>query len=223
MGGRVEDSLAASDDRHDPASGRIASPDVLFTIDPFIGWRRWMVTPAGEDKRPVLASTISGHRWSSSSHRAFCAPPDDQELPAGSHRAPDPQCSCGVYAYKGPLTDVWSGIGVWAEGNVMLWGRVLEGQLGYRAEHARIMAPLSVRIRCEPEPGIPGWSGILCRRRPTTVLTTEGAFMPLCSYHRTKVHDSQGLTPELFGIMVRKDLRDRYDVEVYWRGATPWT
>ncbi|MFQ5968530.1 MAG: hypothetical protein ACE5MI_13125 [Acidimicrobiia bacterium] len=220
----MAESLAASEDWEPSASGGVTSrAEPLLTIEPFVGWRRWSVVPYGKQYAPVLASTILGHRWGESRHRAFCTPLDNEEPPTQTHRAPDPDCTCGVYAYKGPLSEIWSGIGLWAEGHVMLWGRVLEGRLGYRAEQAQIMAPLSVRIRCEPEPGVPGWSGILCQRRPTTVVFQERAFVPLCEYHRKGKNGAYELASDAFGVMVRKELRDRYGTEVYWRGSGEWT
>ena len=216
----MAESLGASEEWEPSAGGRVAAQaEPLLTIEPFVGWRRWSVVPYGPQRSPVLASTIVGHRWGESRHHAFCTPLEDEELPAKTHRAPEVDCTCGVYAYKGPISEIWSGIGLWAEGHVMLWGRVLEGRLGYRAEQAQIVAPLSVRIRCEPEPGLPGWSGVLCKRRPTTVLLGRDAFVPLCEYHRRHESGEQELPPDLFGVMVRKELRDRYGVEVYWRGS----
>ncbi|HEY5578371.1 MAG TPA: hypothetical protein VIL12_01640 [Acidimicrobiia bacterium] len=215
-------SLAASDDRNRPR-GSLSAVEPLFTIEPFVGWRRWIVAPGGRDHEPVLASTIVGHRWESAQMRAFCVPGDRDGILADPHRAPDPRCSCGIYAFKGPVGELWTGVGVWAEGTVMLWGRVLETRLGYRAEQARMIPPLSVRIRCEPEPGALGWDGILCRRRPTTVVVTRRSYAPLCEFHRRRVEGEIALTPQGFGSAVREALSHRYGVEVYWRGATRWT
>ena len=212
-------SLAASDDR-----GPISAVEPLFTIEPFVGWRRWIVAPAGNEHEPMLASTIVGHRWESARMRAFCVPGDRDEVLTDPHRAPHPRCSCGIYAFKeGPVGEPWTGVGVWAEGTVMLWGRVLEARRGYRAEQARMIPPLSVWIRCEPEPGVLGWDGILCRRRPTTVVATRRSYVPLCEFHRRRVEGEIALTPEGFGAAVRQALSKRYQLEVYWRGATRWT
>ena len=52
------------------------------------------------------------------------------------HTTVDPNCLCGIYALRGPQEG-------WFE--VLLWGRVLEGSSGYRAEHARLVAVMEHR------------------------------------------------------------------------------
>jgi hypothetical protein len=54
----------------------------------------------------------------------------------GRHRAPDEQCSCGIYAVMSSdaLGTVRTGVSV--VGSVALWGRVVEGPNGFRGERA---------------------------------------------------------------------------------------
>jgi hypothetical protein len=62
------------------------------------------------------------------------------------HLAPDPDCSCGIYALKpGVPLPYYALRRVTVEGTVELSGRVIEATRGYRAEHARILGPLRLR------------------------------------------------------------------------------
>lgn len=59
---------------------------------------------------------------------------EDHE-PKPSHPAPDPDCLCGIYAYKEAVPLDPSGQ-PYAAGEVYLWGRIIEHSDGYRAEFA---------------------------------------------------------------------------------------
>lgn len=97
-----------------------AEMSVPDRIAPILAWRSWGLTDHGR-----LFSPISGREWyPGRPFRAFCR--------GRAHRAPDRSCECGVYATKRapdvPLSAV--------AGPVYLWGRVIEHELGYRAEFA---------------------------------------------------------------------------------------
>jgi len=70
------------------------------------------------------------------------------------HAAPDPRCSCGIYAASAPedLPASWSGtrdVIVW--GTVALWGRIVVAERGWRGQFAR-----PVTLTYEP---CPQWRG----------------------------------------------------------------
>jgi hypothetical protein len=70
------------------------------------------------------------------------------------HAAPDPRCSCGIYAASAPedLPTDWSGTrNVVVCGTVALWGRVVVAERGWRGQFA---CPVSLTY--EP---CPGWRG----------------------------------------------------------------
>lgn len=104
-------------------------------IAPEKGWRVW---------RPWLSS-ISGptrtnpRMWVP--RERFVARCEPHVYPDGSHSAPDERCSCGVHAAKtldelrdNFLAPIMSGYGIFGE--VSLWGKVIEGEWGFRAEFA---------------------------------------------------------------------------------------
>ena len=102
------------------------------------------------------------------------------------HTTVDPSCSCGIYALRVPQEG-------WFE--VLLWGRVLEGSSGYRAEHARLVAVMGHRrqewvkrtFQLTPEPftevvpkGSPLYKGLLSNFA-LEVLSEEPAECPYSS------------------------------------------
>jgi hypothetical protein len=110
----------------------VRAPDYAEAL---IGWRVWCVVRTREGIR--LASVIKDDVW-----------PESAELVArclvdATHAAPVQSCSCGVYAAREPAT-VWTYLRGRDEpgtigrvlGRVLLWGRVVEHEHGWRASHA---------------------------------------------------------------------------------------
>lgn len=98
-------------------------------IEPIIAWRGWEVEPQG-----FLASTSQeGSRWPA--RKAFEADCKMKMYDDKPHEAPAKKCSCGIYAGKQEL-DLQTGSGIVAWGRVALWGRIEEGEKGYRAQYA---------------------------------------------------------------------------------------
>jgi hypothetical protein len=121
----------------------VSAPDYA---DPLIGWRVWCVVATADGLR--LGSVIHDELW-----------PIAMELVAqcraeGRHEAPDEACTCGIHAAREPAT-VWSylrgrdepGTVARVLGRVLLWGRVVEHEGGWRASHA---LPLDL-VATEPE------------------------------------------------------------------------
>ena len=98
------------------------------SIEPIIGRRAWGL--ARNDGRIRLCSA-RGTVW-----------PEDEALEAAcpqAHTSPDEDCTCGIYALNEsqpwPYYDFTGpGYAVWGE--VLLWGKVVEGGKGYRAQYA---------------------------------------------------------------------------------------
>lgn len=56
------------------------------------------------------------------------------------HTAPNPDCVCGIYAYKSiEAMKVYYGMSVGVIARVELWGQVMPHEHGYRAEYARVV------------------------------------------------------------------------------------
>jgi hypothetical protein len=120
----------------------VAAPDYAGAL---IGWRVWCAVRRGDELR--LASVIADELWPA--ERELVASCRAHELPGTSvsfggprrHRAPDGACTCGIYAAREP-SSVWSYLRGRDEpdtvarvlGRVLVWGRVVEHEGGWRAE-----------------------------------------------------------------------------------------
>ncbi len=115
-------------------------------IDPIVGWRYWRMDRTGR----LLASLGgSGRGWKPGRpKRASCASqrnPNDfrfehvSGIMTAAHESPAERCRCGIYAAR-TLEELRSqmllGLGIAVVGEVLLWGKVIPGSRGYRAQFA---------------------------------------------------------------------------------------
>ena len=120
----------------------MSAPDYAEAL---IGWRVWCVVRYGGDVR--LASVIQDDVWPIGAPfvarcRAHESPANTLLLrPPARHEVPAVGCTCGIYAAREPA-------GAWTYlrgrddahtvarviGRVVLWGRVVEHENGWRAE-----------------------------------------------------------------------------------------
>jgi hypothetical protein len=122
-------------------------------IEPIVGWRAWAVVPGPLLASPVMRRTVWQPR---ERFEAVCA---------ARHEVPHPECRCGIYAaasreqladlrypeYNLAVSDVV------VVGEIKLWGGVIPGEQGWRAQFAyprrllipyecwRLAKPLSAR------------------------------------------------------------------------------
>jgi len=119
-----------------------AAPDYA---EPLIGWRVWCVVETAGGLR--LASVIQDETWPAGEELvARChahRDPSNTLLLGAAHDAPGLECACGVHAAREPASvlsylrgrDEPGTIGR-VLGRVLLWGRVVEHEGGWRASHA---------------------------------------------------------------------------------------
>jgi hypothetical protein len=137
-------------------------------IVPLVGFRMWQVVE--EPGGPVFLPLTNGsrewvgatHRWVTAScrlrgHTLFVSP--DGELVHGTeHEPPDEACGCGFYAMKRldrqllaaartaiRATAATGSVERFVLGRVELSGKIVEHDLGYRAERARIVELIPLR------------------------------------------------------------------------------
>jgi hypothetical protein len=118
------------------------SPDELGTVT---GWRAWNVNRApDEDGKLLLESVTYGYAWvpfekaRASCERCQSTDPRKPDCTPGDH------CSCGFYAAKslnhlrkmGYHSYSPEGVQVTIVGRLAMWGKVVEGSQGWRAEYA---------------------------------------------------------------------------------------
>jgi hypothetical protein len=167
-------------------------------LEPVEGWRAWELR-RGLDGLTLISPLVEMH-W-----------PAGRRLSAacrrhGGHRAPDEDCSCGIYAVPAPeaLGAVRTGVSV--VGSVALWGRVVEHVRGYRGEFAY---PQRLRLVCAP-----------CLERsgtftaPSEVVSDADRLRPLCAFHAWSVQPlAEGMRVRPAG-EVEAELLSTYQIEL---------
>jgi hypothetical protein len=122
----------------------VRAPDYAGAL---IGWRVWCVVERGGEL--LLGSVIADELWPRES--ALVATCRAHQIPSNSllpdrsaeHEAPAAGCTCGIYAAREPST-VWTylrgrdeaGTVARVLGRVLLWGRLVEHEHGWRAQFA---------------------------------------------------------------------------------------
>lgn len=117
----------------------MAAPDF---IEPVVGWRLWLPVETHAGVR--LQSIFHRTAWlPCEALRAVCLarrppPPLRRLLHCCEHMAPDARCCCGVHAGRPDwlLDHLRGSPGRYVIGRVLLWGRVVECESGWRAELA---------------------------------------------------------------------------------------
>lgn len=123
----------------DPIGNYLSSRQLV--IEPIIGWRAWEIGLSYE--RLVLLSPTS---------RGFIWNPGQVMLAYCEHNAVERQtCMCGFNCYRSrelllgtPYESTRSGRKI-AIGGVSLSGEVIEYELGYRAQRAQVVGPLTIK------------------------------------------------------------------------------
>ena len=158
--------------------GGFAIPDA---IGPVTAWRVWALgrTPDGQPElRPII---YSGERWPAREEARAECPPHARN----GHRAPDPECTCGLYAVDGlDRLPAVMGRDVTVIGSVALWGTMVEHDSGFRAE---LGYPGRLRLVCGPcwhsqtfSPDVVG-----------VARTSRGTLLALCARHARGGSDTE--------------------------------
>ena len=107
-------------------------------FDPRVGeiraLRTFRIGPGG-----VLYPLFSNTPWSDGTNTARCRAGGASDESA-EHRAPEPDCTCGFYAYACEAAAAEYPNARHVLATVACWGRVIAGTRGIRAEHGRIEA-----------------------------------------------------------------------------------
>jgi len=120
-----------------------SSGDAVYT-EPILGWRFWRLRRLetyGENRPLRLAAAgrfgIPKFWDPRAATKAVCS------SYRTAHEAPWPSCRCGIYglreqevAERALVRYSRGDLERWALGRVLLWGRIVEGERGWRAEYA---------------------------------------------------------------------------------------
>jgi hypothetical protein len=205
----------------------------LLTIEPFVGYRRWVVRPSsvvgGSSAEPVLGSAIVDYLWLEPEVVARCWPGRRSRfdpLTPTTHTAPSLDCRCGIYALRDPGGVDWPlDAALCVEGAVELSGTVLEGERGFRAQRARVVGPLELRTVCE--------HGLrrravreLCPAAPKVGVIRSDRYALACEKHAATLLAGSGEPVELAALleMVAAKLETRYRAALIGEGGSwEWT
>lgn len=146
-------------------------PSVPDGITPLIGYRLWRVieeggeivlSPLNFESRDWVGATSGWVSSTCGGSELWVSPEGELEWP-DRHRAPGEECACGFYAMKQLTPEMLLGassrhahrVGSRSDerlvlGRVQLAGKIVEHELGYRAERARIVELIPIR-GSEPE------------------------------------------------------------------------
>ena len=94
------------------------------------GYRGWTVRNINGE--PVLESPSH-----SGSNRYLWAPGENIARCGNCSDIPSEDCLCGIYSLKSPVRDLVS-YQPDIIGEVLVWGKIVEGELGYRSSHAMV-------------------------------------------------------------------------------------
>jgi hypothetical protein len=179
------------------------APDVEAGREPILAWRAWTLT-GRSDGRHLRLRPVAGPRLPWPPMRPARAACKHGRI----HRAPDLRCSCGLHGTRtaAPLRRTKNPTVV---GTVALWGRVIEHDLGYRAEFAY---PQRLQLVCF----LCFWQRDRRREPPERVALIErGRMLPLCTEH-LETAKAYGLRIRelLHAPAVQSELQSTYAVDV---------
>jgi hypothetical protein len=190
----------------------LLAPEHAVSTEPIIGWRTWTLagSRAGGAVR-LLPIAGTEKPWPPmASVRAECAR-------GRGHDVPGPACTCGIHATHttDPLRRTRDPAVL---GTVALWGRVLEHELGYRAE---LGYPQRLALICP----LCFWQwGPNGSERPVVVARRRnGRMVPLCDAHLQLCTRYGYPLRRLFDARaVERALLDTYAVDVCRSIAAPY-
>lgn len=173
--------------------------DRTLTVGQVDGWRAWRLRRRGS--RVALVPNGRGAAW----------PPRRPAVATcwrvRRHRAPEPACTCGLYAVGDPAA-LKAARSPAVVGTVALWGTVVEHALGYRGQLAYPQRLALVCHICLFQ------RGIIDANPDVVAAHRDGALVPLClRHHRLAVRLDVAPFETLSAATVLAALNDAYAVE----------
>jgi hypothetical protein len=143
------------------ALGKFEGNEIPDSITPFIGVRAWVVNKTLRNEERLFSVFKSGVNWPIGRKlEAKCIAPssiwaglrssnafvqmsfDDPIRSLPKHTAPFTDCTCGIYGLNSGLEE--EEVTPWRQdaikGIVLMWGRVIEGERGWRTQYAKPVA-----------------------------------------------------------------------------------
>jgi hypothetical protein len=184
----------------------VSSAPLDSDVEPVVGWRGWFLrlTSSGPELAPAGWWRVG---WPS-------LEPMTARCSAGrGHRSPDPGCDCGLYAFRSGTAlrsfKAWFPV----IGTVSMWGRIVEHEHGWRAEHAypdrlRLICETCLRTRTTRGTGIPVVAGTSSKGAASQV-----SLSAWCATHVPAGLDQTWPAPEVSGALLARYAVDVLPVE----------
>jgi hypothetical protein len=117
-----------------PGIGRLKNKELV--AEPITAWRAWRAY-----NNKLYPWSVKGFHWSKGVNKAECRRPPGPFPYAHDDGSPARNCRCGFWAFKSEEIlrhKIGSSSAPYAWGKVKLWGNIVEGTYGYRAQYAKI-------------------------------------------------------------------------------------
>lgn len=177
---------------------RVNDFEIPDSASPVLGWRTWKIE--WDQDIPLLGASTRSCIWPAGEKLvADCVLPNDvarmahllgsiygdSDLLSPSHSiSPDASCQCGIYALKDAKSALqYKGI---VFGEVKLWGKVIEGTKGYRAQYAY---PSRLWIDLPKRPDLPKLEDIKDVLRSTGLPEPDEPLAPLYETYCQRVRE----------------------------------
>ena len=177
---------------------------------PLVGYRSWLIVNDGQGL--AFKSLHLPHVWETE-ETASCYPVGlmyPNPVPGHGNTSPDVHCACGLYAAlpDHPIEE-WEHMRrarVSASGSILMWGKIIQCERGFKAEHARIQSPVVLEISCR----------LGCDTEPERV-ELAAPHAPYWSYCPTDANEHAETVTVDAGVWLKeaaRELSDRYRLEV---------
>lgn len=174
-----------------------------------IGYRGWKIRNISGE--PVLESPAHGSKQDPQS-RFFWAPGENvARCPLGCAVVPSEECSCGIYSLKSPEPDLAS-YHPDIIGQVLVWGRVVEGEIGYRSSHAMVSLFLLPSVEVLEE----SWLELLSKRYNAPLVKAKEPILTAISKARKEILMKRGKLPIVAAI-------DQYKKHYDWKNKREYS
>lgn len=159
----------------------------------FVGYRGWLIrTINGE---PTLVSPSHHKPWAPGENTAQC--PECM-------LSMDENCSCGFYSLKEPAAELIS-YSSDIIGQVFLWGKVVDGERGFRSKKAMVSLLLIPPVKRMTEEELYN----LSMRYNAPLVKAEGEILDAISHKRSEILQKAGFLPLIRSMKIREEIDHR--------------
>lgn len=163
------------------------------------GYRGWKIRNINNE--PTLESPSHGSKDDPQSRYMWAPGENSARCPLGCTEIPGEDCGCGIYSLKSPEPDLAS-YNPDIIGQVLVWGKVIDGEFGYRSSYAMVSLFLLPSIEKLDE----NWLELLSKRYSAPLVMAKGPILDAINKSRRVLLIKRGGLKYVAGIeQYRKD------------------